>query len=115
MTAQFIRTTHDENGRWRSFPPTAVAFWQQHGGVIGEQLRPEQPLPFGQLLIGCNEYADEHITDGDHPERNRGYVAWVLVHLLQYGMVATTPHSAPASLVSGLDWEAVYPPIAMMA
>ena len=93
MQVQFIRTTHDENGRWRSFSSTAVIFWQQHCCVIGEQLRPEHPLPFSQLLIGCNEYADEHISDGEHPERNRGYVAWVLVHLLQYGMVAIAPPS----------------------
>ena len=105
-SVQFIRTTHDENGRWRSFSPAATTFWQEHGGVIGIQLRPEQPLSFAQLLIGCNEYADEHITDGDHPERNRGYVAWVLVHLLQWGMAAIAP--APTQPTTGLDWAAVY-------
>jgi len=111
QSVQFIRTTHDQNGRWHPFPPAATAFWQQHGGVIGIQLRPEQPLSFAQLLIGCNEYADEHITDGIHPERNRGYVAWVLVHLLQLGMAAITTPS-PIQPLTGLDWEAVYPPIA---
>jgi len=110
-SVQFIRTTHDQNGRWHPFPPAATAFWQQHGGVIGIQLRPEQPLSFAQLLVGCNEYADEYITDGNHPERNRGYVAWVLVHLLQWGMAAiTTPSPTPPT--TGLDWEAVYPQIA---
>ena len=110
-SVQFIRTTHDQNGRWLTFPPAATVFWQQHGGVIGIQLRHEQPLTLAQLLIGCNEYADEHITDGDHPERQRGYVAWVLVHLLQWGMAATATPSR-SQPVMGLNWEVVYPPVA---
>lgn len=110
MTVQFIRTTH-ENGRFRHYPPEALNFWQQHGSVIGSVLRPETPLTFPELITACQEYTFEHISDGPQPETISGYVAWVLVHLMHYGMVATVQvPSAPPK--SGFNWLAVYPALA---
>jgi hypothetical protein len=113
MTVQFIRTTH-RNGRWLPFTPTAQAFWQQHGAVIGSLLRPEQPLTLTEIREACDEYVLEHIEDGPHPEEIPGYVTWVLVHLLHFGMAATVVDAPtpPSVKVTGLDWAAVYPAIA---
>lgn len=111
MSVQFIRTTH-ENGRFRHFSPEALSFWQQHGGVIGAVLRPETSLTFPELIVACREYAFEHITDGPHPETISGYVAWVLVHLMHYGMVATVQVPPPAPTGQGFNWLAVYPHLA---
>ena len=115
MTVQFIRTTH-ENGRFRLYPPEALTFWQQHGAVIGSVLRPEIPLTFPELIAACREYAFEHLTDGPHPEVISGYVAWVLVHLMHYGMVSTDiPYAEPTPPpVQGFNWLAVYPHLAEM-
>lgn len=111
MTVQFIRITH-ENGRFRHFSSEALSFWQQHGGVIGAVLRPETPLTFPELIIACGEYAFEHITDGPHPEIISGYVAWVLVHLMHYDMVATVQPPPPVPTTPGFNWLAVYPHLA---
>ena len=111
MSVQFIRTTH-ENGRFRPYPPEAISFWQQHGGVIGTVLRHETPLTFPELITACCEYAFEHITDGPHPETISGYVAWVLVHLMHYDMVATVQPPPPAPIAQGFNWLAVYPHLA---
>jgi hypothetical protein len=110
MTTQFIRATH-KNGRFQPFSPEAVTFWQQHGSVIGAILRAETPLTFPQLLIACREYAIEHISDGPQPELLPSYVAWVLVHLIHFGMVkaADAPPTPPRQ---GLNWTAVYPQLA---
>lgn len=110
MTVQFIRNTH-ENGRFRHFSPEALSFWQQHGSVIGAVLRPETSLTFPELITACREYAFEHITDGSHPETISGYVAWVLVHLMDYDMVSTVA-PAPSAPVQGLNWLSVYPQLA---
>lgn len=110
MTVQFIRTTH-ENGRWRSFSAEAAQFWQQHGAVIGTLLRPETPLTFEELQIAIDEYASEHVADGPHAEQNRGYVAWVLVHLLKYGL-CTAVDAPPPPPEGELNWPAVYPQLA---
>jgi hypothetical protein len=110
MTVQFIRNTH-ENGRFRHFSPEALSFCRQHGSVIGAVLRPETPLTFPELIVACHEYAFEYITDGPHPETISGYVAWVLVHLMHYGMVATVQDS-PAPPAPGFNWLAVYPHLA---
>jgi hypothetical protein len=115
MTVQFIRTTH-RNGRWLPFTPTAQAFWQQHGAVIGSLLRPEQPLTVAEIREACDEYVLEHIEDGPHPEANFGYVTWVLVHLLHFGLASAVPAppTPPSVPITGLDWTAVYPTIANM-
>jgi len=110
---QFIRTTH-ENGCFRSFSPEALTFWQQHGSVVGAVLRPETPLTFAQILTSCREYAIDHLADGPQPELVPGYVAWVLVHLIHYGLAATVP-AVPTPSIRKLNWTAVYPAAAEAA
>jgi hypothetical protein len=110
MTTQFIRTTH-VNGRFQPFCSEAITFWQQHGSVIGDILRSETPLTFPQLLLACREYAIEHITEGPQPELLSSYVAWVLVHLIHFGMVETLS-VPPAPPTQRLNWTAVYPQLA---
>lgn len=102
---RFIRTTH-ENGRWRHFPPEARHFWRLHGGLILSLLRPETALTFAELLQACRDYASEHLADGC-PEQNGGYVAWVLVHLIRFGMVTAVPPRP--TLLHELDWQAIWP------
>ena len=64
---QFLRATQT-NGRFdphsdgRSLPlsPEAFAFWQEHGAVIANLLRPETPLPLSAVVVAYAEYQLEH-------------------------------------------------------
>ncbi|MCB8986080.1 MAG: hypothetical protein H6659_19780 [Ardenticatenaceae bacterium] len=106
MTTRFLLTL-PENGRWRYFSPEASAFWHIHGGLIGRVMSPATPLTLAGLLVACERYAAECPENSPYPEQNQGYLAWVLVHLLHYGLVVTVP-ARPAT-GAGLDWTAVYP------
>lgn len=106
MTTHFLLTL-PANGRWRHFSPEASAFWQIHGGLIGRVMSPATPLTFAGLLAACERYAAECPENSPYPEQNQGYLAWVLVHLLHYGLAVTVP-ARPAT-GAGLDWTAVYP------
>ena len=102
----FVRTTHI-NGQMRSFPRQAWQFWYRTGGIVGELVRPETPMTLAEIAAACQEAAFDTIADGPHPETNEAYVAWCLVKLMEYGMVA--PVSTPARLETGLCWDALLP------
>ena len=86
-TLRFVRTTHI-NGQMRSFPRQAWQFWYSTGGIVGEMVRPEAPMTLAEIAAACQESAFDTIADGDHPETNEAFVAWCLVKLMEYGMVA---------------------------
>jgi len=101
---RFVRTTH-LNGQMRSFPRQAWQFWYSTGGVVGELVRPETPMTLAEIAAACQEAAFDTIADGPHPETDEAYVAWCLLKLSEYGMVApvfVTPRPA-----HGLDWNAL--------
>ena len=106
MTTRFLLTL-PENGRWRHFSLEASAFWQIHGGLIGRVMSPTTPLTLAELLAACERYAAQCPENSPYPEQNQGYLAWVLVHLLHYGLAATVP--ARPTTGARLDWTAVYP------
>lgn len=85
---KFIRTTHDAQGQVRHFPPAAWQFWQEHGHVAGQLLRPEEAMTFAELLITAEEHAFEFIADGPQPTADAQYLAWCLLRLVDYGMAA---------------------------
>jgi hypothetical protein len=96
---QFIRSTHDD-GRFRHFPPEANRFWRRYATVVGAVLPLESPLSFAELMIACREYALEYAEASPLPELHESYVTWVLIHLIEYGMVTAvdvppTPRPAP--------------------
>ena len=96
---KFIRTTHDHNGRCRSFPAEAWQFWREHGAVVGEVLRAEILMTFAEIVTAGQEYALEHPESGLCSTLDEGHVAWCLIELLQYGMagvVVETIHTANA-------------------
>ena len=99
---KFIRTTHNAQGRVRHFPPATWQFWQEHGHVAGQLLRPEEAITFAEFLITAEEHAFEFITDGPQPTADAQYLAWCLLELVDYGMAAavitspTIPEPEPA-------------------
>ncbi len=99
MVVQFIRTTH-ENGRFRHFPPEANRSWRRYGAVVGGLLRLECPIPFADLMAACRDYALEHAENGPLPELHESYVAWVLIRLIEYGMVTAVPVSPTPTAMS---------------
>lgn len=103
---RFVRTTHI-NGRMRSFPRQACRFWYSTGGIVGELVRPETPMTLIEIAAACREAAFDTIADGPHPETNETYVAWCLVKLIEYGMVA--PVLTPATAETGLSWDTLLP------
>ncbi|MGB4871141.1 MAG: hypothetical protein WBP47_13895 [Candidatus Promineifilaceae bacterium] len=94
---QFLRATQT-NGRFdphsdgRSLPlsPEAFAFWQEHGAVIANLLRPETPLPLSAVVEAYAEYQLEHPEGGVDVGADAGgdevYVAWALLKLVSYGL-----------------------------
>lgn len=94
MTMQFIRSTH-EDGRFRHFPAAANRFWRRYATVVGAVLPLETPISFADLMIACREYALEYAEASPIPELHESYVAWVLIHLIEYGMVAAVPAAVP--------------------
>lgn len=97
MTMQFIRSTHEE-GRFRHFPAAANRFWRRYATVVGAVLPLEAPVSFADLMIACWEYALEYAEASPIPELHESYVAWVLIHLIEYGMVAAVPAVVPAAV-----------------
>lgn len=83
----FIRATH-ENGRFRPYPTEAYQFWQDHGWLVGEVLRPETGMAFSELIEACMELIQEHPEAGLF-EVDERYLAWCLVQLLELGMAST--------------------------
>jgi hypothetical protein len=109
---KFIRTTHDAQGRLRSFPPAAWQFWQEHGHTAGQLLRPEEAMTFAELLITAEEHAFEFITDGPQPTSDAQYLAWCLLRLVDYGMaaaVSTPPTSSDPEPVQQLPLQYTIP------
>lgn len=103
---RFARTTH-VNGQMRSFPPDAWQFWYSTGGIVGELVRPETPMTLAEIAAACQEAAFDTIADGPHPEMDETYVAWCLLKLVEYGMVAPVlPLAVPET---GLSWDALLP------
>lgn len=84
---QFLRNTHDENGRPRTFPPEAERFWREEAGWVGHLLRHELPLTLGEITAECHCYLMEYPEDGLYVEVDERYVAWCLVKLAEWGMV----------------------------
>ena len=96
---QFLRATQ-ANGRFdphsdgRSLPlsPEAFAFWQEHGAVIANLLRPETPLPLSAVVEAYVEYQLEHPEGGVDVDADADvgadevYVAWALLKLVSYGL-----------------------------
>lgn len=105
-TLRFVRTTHI-NGQMRSFPRKARQFWYSTGGIIGELVRPETPMTLAEIAAACQEAAFDTIADGPHPEMDETYVAWCLVKLIEYGMVA--PVLTPTVAETGLSWDVLLP------
>lgn len=85
---KFIRTTHDGNGRCRSFPPEAWQFWWDHGALIGDVLRAESPLILAEIVTASREYALEYPESGSYSALTEEYVAWCLLKLCEVGMAA---------------------------
>lgn len=85
-STRFIRTTH-ENGTFRSFPPEALEFWRTQGVIVGETLRPECAMTFPEIAAACQEIALEYPEDQKLLPLDEMYIAWILVRLLEYGMV----------------------------
>jgi len=83
---RFIRTTH-ENGTFRSFPPEVLEFWRMQGAIVGDVIRSECGMTFAEIAAACQEQALEHPEEHRFLPLDEGYVAWVLVKLLEYGMV----------------------------
>lgn len=82
---RFIRTTH-ENGRHCKFSAEALQFWQAQGEMVGEVLRPELPMTFAEIVTRCQERALECLEPGLLWPLNEAHIAWILIHLLEYGM-----------------------------
>lgn len=83
---RFIRTTH-ENGTFRSFPPESLEFWRTQGVIVGEVIRSECAMTFAEIAAACQEMALEHPEDHTHLPLDEAQIAWILVKLLEYGMV----------------------------
>ena len=122
MSIAYIRSTHDENGRFRPFPTAALTFWHEQGEQIGRLLRPETPLTFTQLCQVYEEAWDEHIATCPESElftSNSSVVlyetdiAWCLIRLLEHGL-ATAVATSPTPLLTGLRWQDICP-IALLA
>ena len=103
---RFVRTT-DIHGQICSFPHEAWQFWYSTGGIVGELVRPETPMTLAEIAAACQESAFDTIADGPHPEKNEAYVAWCLVKLMEYGMVAPVLMPVPTS--TRLCWDALLP------
>lgn len=106
MTIGYIRSTHDENGRFHPYPAEAVTFWHECGEQVGRLLRPETPLTFAQLYLAYEEAADEHIATCPESELLtikpdsilcEAEVAVILTHLLACGLAAAVPFAPPYS------------------
>ena len=104
---RFVRTTHS-NGQMRSFPYEAWQFWYSTGGIVGELVRPETPMTLAEIAAACRESAFDTIADSDHPEASEAYVAWCLVKLMEYGMVA--PVLTSARTATSLCWDTLLSP-----
>lgn len=91
---RFIRTTH-HHGRPRSFPVEARQFWQEHGAIVGEVLRPETPLTFAEVVTATREYALETPENGLYWTLTEEQIAWCLLKLLEHGLAAVHPPSSP--------------------
>ena len=94
---QFLRATQandriDPHSDGRSLPlsPEAFAFWQEHGAVIANLLRPETPLPLSAVVEAYAEYQLEHPEGGVGADAGADvdevYVAWALLKLVSYGL-----------------------------
>ncbi|HRQ42266.1 MAG TPA: hypothetical protein PLD25_30480 [Chloroflexota bacterium] len=107
MTMQFIRSTH-EDGRFRHFSPEANRFWRRYATVVGAVLPLESPLSFAELMTACREYALEYAETSPLPELHESYVAWVLIHLIEYGMVTAVPPYPPTPLPTTAPSSVIY-------
>lgn len=107
MTIQFIRSTH-EDGRFRHFPAAANRFWRRYATVVGAVLPLETPISFADLMIACREYALEYAEASPIPELHESYVAWVLIHLIEYGMVTAVPPHHPTPVPATAPSTVVY-------
>lgn len=85
---KFVRMTHDQNGRCRSFSPEAWQFWWNHGALIGDVLRAESPLTLAEIVTASREYALEYPESGSYSALTEEYVAWCLLKLCEVGMAA---------------------------
>ena len=83
---RFIRTTH-ENGTVRSFPSEALEFWRTQGVMVGEVIRSECAMTFTEIVAACQEMALEHPEDLISLPLDEAQIAWILMKLLEYGMV----------------------------
>ena len=103
---QFLRATQangrfdpHSDGRFHPLSPEAFAFWQEHGAVIANLLRPETPLPLSDIVQAYAEYQLEHPEGGVGADADAGadevYVAWALLKLVGYGLAqAVMPSGA---------------------
>lgn len=96
---KFIRTTHDNNGRCRSFSPEAWQFWWEHGAIVGEALRPKTPLTLAEIVTASREYALEGQESGLSQILDEERIAWCLIKLLQYDMVGIVFETMPTANV----------------
>lgn len=64
-------------------------------------------MTLAEIAAACQEVAFDTISDGPHPEMDETYVAWCLVKLIEYGMVA--PVLTPTTTETGLSWDALLP------
>ena len=87
LQVKYVRATH-ENGSFRPFPAEAYQFWREHGWIVGEVLRLEQGLTFAEIVFVCEEHLLEHPESGMLLPLNEQHLAWCLIKLLGYGMVA---------------------------
>ena len=95
---KFIRTTHDGNGRCRSFSPDAWQFWWDHGALIGDVLRAESPLTLAEIVIASREYALEYPESDSYSSLTEEYVAWCLLKLCEVGMAAAVIETESAKV-----------------
>jgi hypothetical protein len=113
MPTCYIRSTHDENGRFRPFPTAALTFWCQRGQVIGSLLRSETPLTFAEIYEAYEEAIAEQIVTCPESELLtinfnvilcERDIAWCLIKLLEHGLATAvaTSLTPPTALRSFL-------------
>ena len=99
---KFLRTTPNNGhfdglsaSHFRPLAPEAFAFWQEHGAVIANLLRPETPLPLSAIVEAYADYQLAHPEGGVDLAADDAYVAWVLLKLVEYGLAtAVLPNGA---------------------
>ncbi len=77
----FVRTTHDENGVYKTFDKAAHDYWQQGGAEVGHWLS-DKPMTVEEII----EEQRKDTTNWPEGPLSATEVSIYLVGLLQYGL-----------------------------